>query len=92
MPVAREDFVRIGCTSHPRVSDGNVIIISSSEGRHHRHARHHFSIDSSCHFWHPGPHAAGGGKAVIVFEIIAAALAIAGITYLLLALLKPERF
>ncbi|WP_105549248.1 potassium-transporting ATPase subunit F [Arthrobacter sp. MYb227] len=29
---------------------------------------------------------------MIVFEIIAAALAIAGITYLLLALLKPERF
>lgn len=29
---------------------------------------------------------------MIVFEIIAAALAVAGIIYLLLALLKPERF
>ena len=34
----------------------------------------------------------GGGEAVIVFDIVATVLAVAAVGYLVLALVKPERF
>ncbi|HEY9498578.1 MAG TPA: potassium-transporting ATPase subunit F [Terrimesophilobacter sp.] len=34
----------------------------------------------------------GGGETVIVFDLVAAVLAVAAIGYLVVALVKPERF
>ncbi|CAD5137783.1 protein of unknown function [Microbacterium sp. Nx66] len=38
------------------------------------------------------PHRQGGGPRMIVFEILAAVLAVAAVVYLVVALVAPERF
>lgn len=87
----RKEFVRIDVTAPRRVSDGNIITVSLRKAVVH-HARH---LVSTHHprvlrgLGTPGP---GGGEALIIFELTALALGIAGVVYLVVALLKPERF
>jgi K+-transporting ATPase KdpF subunit len=56
------------------------------------HARHLVSAHHPRGVCRPGACGAGGGKALIIFELTALALGIAAVVYLLIALLKPERF
>ncbi|MHA7241762.1 potassium-transporting ATPase subunit F [Paeniglutamicibacter antarcticus] len=56
------------------------------------HARYLVSAHPLRGFRCVGTCGAGGGEALIVFELVAVVLGIAAIGYLLIALLKPERF
>nr|WP_243844724.1 potassium-transporting ATPase subunit F [Microbacterium sp. Be9] len=55
-------------------------------------ARHHLHRADSRAVRPRVPGGQGGGAAVIVFEILAAALAVAAVVYLVVALVAPERF
>ncbi|RFA08576.1 hypothetical protein B7R54_04550 [Subtercola boreus] len=80
-------------TPHPGVS--NRVLYQSpthhlpdgvSRARRLLRCRHHRVVRDRC------PRGQGGRETVIVFSILAAALAIAALGYLVYALVKPERF
>ncbi|HVL62584.1 MAG TPA: potassium-transporting ATPase subunit F [Microbacterium sp.] len=54
--------------------------------RRRLHPRHHRRVRGR------RPHRKGGREAVIVFELLAVALGVAAVVYLVYALVKPERF
>nr|WP_228514058.1 potassium-transporting ATPase subunit F [Frondihabitans sp. VKM Ac-2883] len=55
-------------------------------------ARHRLHSRRDCRLRGRRPRCEGCGEAVIVFNVIAAVLAVAALVYLVYALVKPERF